>query len=146
MHSRAQATALLLLMLVDVLDRKLWRAPVWICLAALLHIQMAFYAILLAIFFLFPERWLPAKIRTADAGAFALLLAFPLATLFEKGSDAWLEAARSRSSHYLLRWEWYEWLGIFGPMIFFWWYTPIGGLQNFPLPPSLSRLSFLFLV
>ncbi len=146
LHPRAPATALLLLMLVDVLDRKLWRAPVWICLAALLHIQMAFYAILLAIFFLFPERWLPAKIRTADAGAFALLLAFPLATLFEKGSDAWLEAARSRSSHYLLRWEWYEWLGIFGPMIFFWWYTRIGRQQNFPRLAFLSRRLLLFAV
>jgi len=137
LHPRAPTTALLLLMLVDVLDRKLWRAPVWVAFAALFHIQMAFYGVLLAIFFLFPENWLPAKLRSTHTGMVGALLAFPLFTLFQKGSDAWLEAARTRSSHYLLRWEWYEWLGIFGPMILLWWYARIGRRHN------LDRLAFL---
>lgn len=138
LHPRAPTTALLLLMLVDVLDRKLWRAPIWAAFAAVLHIQMAFYGVLLAIFFLFPENWLPAKLRSGHTGiAGALLGFFPLFSLFQKGSDAWLEAARTRSIHYLLRWKWYEWLGIFGPMVLLWWYARLASRHD------LSRLSFL---
>jgi hypothetical protein len=146
LHPRAPATALLLLMLIDVLDRKLWRAPIWVALAALLHIQMTFYAVLLAAFFLFPERWLPRKIHATEPTAPALLLNFPLLTLFQKGSDAWLEAARTRSSHYLLRWSWYEWLGIFGPMVLLWWFARIGGRQNLPRLTFVSRRLLLFAV
>lgn len=136
LHPRAPATALLLFMLSDVFDRKLWRAPLWIVPAALLHIQMAFYAVLLALFFLIPENWLPSRLRVGNANIVTVLITFPLSTLFEKGSDAWLEAARTRSIHYLLRWRWYEWLGIFGPMILLWWYARIGERR------SLARLAF----
>jgi hypothetical protein len=146
LNPRAPATALLLLMLVDILDRKFWRAPIWVVLAALLHIQMAFYAVLLAFFFLFPEKWLPARIRIVPSGAFALLLGLPLSALFEKGSDAWLEAARTRSIHYLIRWSWYEWLGIFGPMIFFWWYARIAREKNLPRLAFLARRLTLFAI
>lgn len=151
LHPRAPATALLLFMLTDVLDRKLWRAPLWIVPAALLHIQMTFYAVLLALFFVFPEKWLPRKLRAANTGFVTLLMSFPLSTLFERGSDAWLEAARTRSSHYLLRWAWYEWLGIFGPMVFLWWYARIAerhGLQRLTFAARRMVLfaAFLFLV
>ncbi|HZR27637.1 MAG TPA: hypothetical protein VFA71_02565 [Terriglobales bacterium] len=137
LHPRAPTTVLLLLMLVDVLDRKLWRAPLWVALAALFHIQMTFYGVLLAVFLLFPENWLPPKMRSTHSGIVGALLGLPLFTLFQKGSDAWLEAARTRSIHYLLRWEWYEWLGIFGPMVLLWWYARIGHRHN------LARLAFL---
>ena len=138
LHPRTPATALLLLMLIDVLDRKLWRAILWVGPAALLHIQMTFYALLLAGFFLLPGKWISARLRSINPIAAALLLVnFSLLSLFQKGSEAWLEAARTRSSHYLLRWTWYEWLGIFGPMVFLWWYGRIGNRQN------LSRLSFI---
>lgn len=144
LHPRTPATALLLLMLIDVLDRKLWRAPVWIVPAALLHIQMTFYTVLLVVFFLVPENWLPVKFRGANSGVLALGLSFPLLSLFQKGSDAWLEAARTRSSHYLLRWSWYEWLGIFGPMVILWWYARIGRRQNLPGLTFLARRVLIF--
>jgi len=151
LHPRAPATGLLLFMLIDVLDRKLWRAPLWIVPAALLHIQMAFYAVLLALFFLIPENWLPSKLRAPTPGFVALLIGFPLSTLFEKGSDAWLEAARTRSTHYLLRWTWYEWLGIFGPMVLLWCYARLGerrGLARLTLAARRIVLfaAFLFVV
>jgi hypothetical protein len=146
LHPRAPATALLLVMLVDVLDRKLWRAPVWVVPAALLHIQMTFYAVLAAAFFLFPEKWLSGRTRSTKPVALALALNFPLFTLFQKGSDAWLEAARTRSSHYLLRWEWYEWLGIFGPMVILWWFARIGVRKNLPRLTFLSRRLLLLAV
>jgi hypothetical protein len=139
LHPRGPATALLLLMLIDVLDRKLWRAPLWVVPAALLHIQMTFYAVLVAVFFLLPEKWLPQKLRSVSPVALALVLNFPLLTLFQKGSDAWLDAARTRSAHYLLRWTWYEWLGIFGPMVLLWWFVRIGEWRNLPRLTFISR-------
>jgi hypothetical protein len=151
LHPRAPATALLLFMLTDVFDRKLWRAPFWVVPAALLHIQMTFYAVLLALFFLIPENCLPFKLRASSPGFVALLISFPLSTLFEKASDAWLEAARTRSTHYLLRWSWYEWLGIFGPMVLLWCFGRIGerrGLARLALAARRVMLfaAFLFVV
>ena len=148
LHPRASATVFSLLMLIDVLDRKLWRAPVWIVPAALLHVQMTFYAVLLALFFLIPENWLLLKLRNPQAGVATLLIGFPLSTLFEKSSDAWLEAARTRSIHYLLRWAWYEWLGIFGPIVLLWWYSRIAerrGLERLGLVARRLALSAAFL-
>ena len=146
LHPRTPATALLLLTLVDVFDRKFWRAPLWTALAATMHIQMAFYGALLALFFALPEKWMSTKLRGADPSIAGMFLGLPLFTLFQKGSDAWLEAARTRHTHYLLRWEWYEWLGIFGPIILLWWYARIGRRHNFFRMAFLARRLMLFAI
>src|SRR5579859_2670821 len=110
LHPRTLATAALLFMLADVLDRKLARALFWLVLAALLHIQMAFYGALLALFLLLPKL---SRERLA--------LFVPLGALFQPATPAWKEAARTRWYHYLLRWPWYAWIGIFAPLALLWW-------------------------
>ncbi len=132
MHPRALATALILLPVADFLPgqdqhrrRGLLYAFTAICfaLAFVLQMQMAVFGLGLLVFLALPwERWISAM-RPA---AFLLI---PLPTFirqfFEPGSPAWLEAARTRSQHYLLRWEWYEWLGIIAPMFLFWWWARV---------------------
>jgi hypothetical protein len=122
LHPRIIATFFLLLMLAEVLERRWLRAVLWLALAALFHIQMAFYGALLAIFFIVPARWifLPSPVR-----AQLMLLAFPLQSLFQPASDAWREAARTRHFHYILRWTWYEWLGAVAPLMLLWLYRRI---------------------
>ncbi len=75
--------------------------------AALFHVQMAFYGVLFVIALLLPRRaaagWL---VLLAGAGVVLLGVA-----LVAKGGPQWQEASRTRAQHYLLRWEWYEWLG-----------------------------------
>ena len=130
LHLRAPAMALLLFMLADVMERKLWRALLLAAMAATIHIQMTFYALLLAVFLLLPERWLGwlggTKERENRLARTTALAALPLQSLFEPGTPAWQEAARTRWQHYLLRWPWYAWIGIFAPLILLFWFGRIG--------------------
>jgi hypothetical protein len=100
---------------------------------------MAFYGAWLAIFFLLPERWLAplrlSKAKPAGASAMALL---PLHSFFESASPAWYEAARTRGFHYLTRWPWYGWVGIFAPWPLFAWFAHIGKQRGFALLRQLS--------
>jgi hypothetical protein len=88
-------------------------------LAFALQLQMAVFGLGLLIFLAIPwERWVPAM-----QGALSALVPLGLGGQFlEPGSPAWQEAARTRNQHYLLRWEWYKWLGIVAPMFLFWWW------------------------
>jgi hypothetical protein len=162
LHPRALATALLLFMLGEVFlppsgDRKFLRAACWIIPAALLHVQMASYGALLAVFFLLPGRWFAGKFnfKGQEQGAIASLL-LPIFSLMRRPSAAWLEAARTRHIHYLLQWRWYEWLGIFAPLALLAWFSKLEscpGGEN-PGDPQLSDVcrrlvgfgAFIFLV
>lgn len=133
LHPRTLATAALLFMLADVLDRKLVRAVLWLALAALLHIQMAFYGALLALFLFLPK--LPQAARLA--------LFFPLGALFEPATPAWQEAARTRWYHYLLRWPWHAWVGIFAPLALLWGMSRFAEKKGLPLLARVAwRLAF----
>jgi len=134
LHPRTLATAALLFMLADVLDNRLLRAAFWLLLAALMHIQMAFYGALLALFLALPK----------TASQVRLALFFPLGTFFEPSTPAWREAARTRLHHYLLRWPWYAWIGIFAPLALLWWMAGFAERSSLPLLASMSRRLAVF--
>jgi hypothetical protein len=52
----------------------------------------------------------------------AALLVSPL---FPPITDAYRKTLDSHSYFFLLRWQWYEWLGIFAPLVLFWWFRRI---------------------
>jgi hypothetical protein len=54
----------------------------------------------------------------------------PLSSFSLRSSPAYHEAARLHGFHYILRWEWYEWLGIIAPVFLFWWFTGIARKQG----------------
>jgi hypothetical protein len=49
----------------------------------------------------------------------------PLGLSFSKPSPAYHQAAQYHSFHYILQWQWYEWLGILAPIALFWWFSRI---------------------
>src|SRR2546423_1741766 len=139
LHLRAPAMALLLFMLAEVMERKLWRAVLLAAIAATIHIQMTFYALLLAIFLLLPERWFD-RLGASEGARTASLAAWPaLKSLFEPGTPGWQEAARTRWQHYLLRWPWYAWVGIFAPLGFLLWFGRIGQQREKRVLADLCR-------
>ncbi len=127
---RTPATAIILFCVADCMDRRWFRPMILILAAAALHIQMAFYGVLLCGFIWMNLRagggvpQLEAAGVAAESGERAGLarsgvrgaLVLPFQSLFEPGSPAWLEASRTRAQHYLLRWEWYMWLGAVAPL------------------------------
>ena len=143
LHPRTLATAALLFMLADVLDRRLARALLWLVLAAAVHIQMSFYGALLAVFLLVPGSWIPGLSSQAQRQRGGLL-AFPLSELFEPGSPAWKEAARTRWWHYLLRWPWPAWIGIFAPLALLYGFSKIAERKHMPVLAHVSRRVMFF--
>jgi len=107
--------------------------------AALVHIQMAFYGALLLGLLLLPLKALGGRLVLL-AGLAPVLLA----TLMEKGGPEWQEASRTRTQHYLMRWEWYEWLGAIAPIFLLWGMAWLARRRNLPLVAAVALRTSLF--
>jgi len=139
LHPRALATAFILSAVAEVLGhaKRRWViAVLWFFAAATVHVQMAFFGGLLLILLAAPlEKLMPSRTQPA---AYALLLT-PLSTFFQPASPEWREAMLTRSAHFLLRWEWYEWLGVVAPIAVLWWFSRIARRTSSPDMEKLSR-------
>jgi len=147
LHPRTLAAALILLAAARLTPRA-WGEPVparefiWASLlvvaAALIHVQMAFYGALFLALLLLPltlGAWLVPL-----AGIAPLLLAAAMSS----AGPAWLEAARTRDQHYLLHWEWYEWLGAVAPIFLMWGLARLARRQGLVAAAAVSmRMSLL---
>jgi hypothetical protein len=91
-----------------VLETKYVRAALWILFAAAVHPLMAVFAGSW-IFFLVAGRRFPLR----PVPALSIL---PLGLSIKYPSPAYREVVQTRPYFFLLRWEWYEWLGIFAPL------------------------------
>jgi hypothetical protein len=117
LHPRGMASGLILLAVDRVLGKRLGQALAILAAAFLLHpIMAAFGASFCA--FLVVKR--PREI------AAGLLLLSPMSWVFEPTSAAWRVAANTRTSYFLSRWEWYEWLGVIAPFLLLWWFARMG--------------------
>lgn len=98
--------------LAETLHKKYLRALLWLVFCAAMHPLMASFVIAFVI-------WLPLfdRIRLRREGLAALLAP----VFFAPPSPAYHEVALRQSYFFVLRWEWYEWLGVLGPVLLFWW-------------------------
>ena len=101
--------------IAKVVDRKYLQAALFLVLAAVIHPFMSVFALFYCA--------LLVAMRAYDfrRAGFAALL--PFGITFEPPSPAYHEAALSHPFHYLLRWQWYEWLGVVGPLAILWWFS-----------------------
>ncbi len=123
LHPRALATALILAAIVAVLDRRLVLAGVLLVAAFFVHAIMAALGASYCLFLL----WKPAE-RTPTEQRQSIVLAallLPLGWVFEPASDAWRQAAATRPFYFVLRWHWYEWLGVVAPLALLWWFRAL---------------------
>jgi hypothetical protein len=120
LHPRALATGLILAAIVAVLDGRLMLTGALLLAAFFVHVIMAAFGASYCLFLLLrPMQRAPMEPRRMDRSA-ALLL--PLGWVFEPASDAWRQAAATRSFYFVLRWHWYEWLGVVAPLALLWWF------------------------
>jgi len=98
-----------------VVDRKYLQAALFLILAAAVHPFMSIFALFYCALLISMRAY---DLRLAG---FAILL--PFGITFEPPSKAYHEVALSHPFHYLLRWQWYEWLGIVGPIAILWWFS-----------------------
>ena len=115
LHPRALATTAIVAAVVAVIDRRLWLAGILLAVAFLIHALMTAFGISFCAFLYWNLHTTKPWRQPATPAAAAL--AIPLRWMFEPASDAWRQAASTRSFYYLARWQWYEWLGVFAPLL-----------------------------
>jgi hypothetical protein len=137
LHPRSLATAAILWGLSELLDGRYYRAGAGFIIAVLIHPMMGAFGAAFAVFLL----WRSGK----QLLVFCLIP--PLLALLPFGlsapSAAWREAASACSHYYLLRWEWYEWIGIFAPLALLAWFGYLGRRNGLKV---LQRISWRLVV
>jgi len=112
LNPRNLAAFSVLFAVAEVLDRKYGRAALWLAFAAAMHPFMAGFGIVFCVWLVLLDQVRPHFLGFAAALPFGITFA-PPPPAYHK--IAWLQR-----SHYVLRWEWYEWLGAIGPVLIFW--------------------------
>ncbi|MGH9937170.1 MAG: DUF6798 domain-containing protein [Blastocatellia bacterium] len=120
LHPRSLATAAILWSLSELLERCYYKAGLGLLIALLAHPMMGAFGVVFAVFLL----WRSGKQLLVFC--LAPLLLAPLPFALEAPSNAWREAASGCSYYFLLRWEWYEWVGIFAPLALLIWFGCLG--------------------
>jgi hypothetical protein len=123
LHPRTLATALILGAIVAVLDRRVRRAAVLLVIALSIHAIMACFGISFCFILFWNLNESEPQQRAIPIGAASLI---PLGWIFEPASDAWRRAAATRSFYFVAHWQWYEWFGVFAPLVLlyaFQWFT-----------------------
>jgi hypothetical protein len=109
-NPRSFSTATAVWIMVSALEKKYFRTAIWILLTALIHPLMAVFSVAF-VSLLFVERVRPPRTVTA---------VFLPASLFPPVTPAYLRTLNSHGYFFILRWEWFEWLGFFGPTLILW--------------------------
>jgi hypothetical protein len=125
LHPRNLATGLILLSAACILDktprRGLWAVPLLLC-AIVLHPIMGALGISFCCFLAIAQtEFFAALIRRVrePIAVETLAGATPLGWILQPPSVTWREALNTRTYYFVYRWQWYEWLGVFGPMVIF---------------------------
>lgn len=142
---RDLSTAGIVLILADALERKFLRAGILMFLIATIHPLMSVFGTgLVALLYLEERRSVTGKSAVRTAGAPAMLL-LPVLLSLRPVSGIYRQILDSTHSYFLVvRWQWYEWVGIFGPLAFLWWTARYGRTRGLPKMAALSRALILF--
>ena len=136
LNPRNLAAFAALFAVAEVLNRKYWLAVLWLAFAAIVHPFMSSFAIAFCVWLVILNRFQPRAL------GFAALLPFGLT--LDPPPPEYHQVALRHNAHYLVRWTWYEWLGLIGPIILFWWFARSAqrrGMKNLEL---LSRAMIPF--
>ena len=133
--SRALSTPAVLFVIINTAEKKFVRAGLWALFTASIHPLMVVFGLSYAALVLVTGR------RTSGlplASALALIPFFPPMT------EAYRQVLQSRSYFFLLQWEWYEWVGIFAPLVIFWWFGRIARRRGLTLLQTFCKSSIIF--
>ncbi len=130
LNPRNLAAFAALFAVAEVLRRRYVAMALWLAFAATVHPFMSSFAIMFCAWLAILRRFRPrilgfAATNSSVAPKMASIagLLLPFGITLERPPAAYHDVALGHSAHYLLRWEWYEWLGLIGPVILFWWFA-----------------------
>jgi hypothetical protein len=122
--------------IAKVIDAQYFQAGVFLLFAAAIHPLMSvfgfsFCAVLLCI-------------KKFDRRFASLACLLPFGVTFEPPSQAYHQVALSHSYFYLLRWHWYEWLGVAAPLALLWWFSQVARSRRLRNLELLCRALVVF--
>ncbi len=136
LHPRSLSTAAVLFALTFVLEKRYLPAALLFFLGALIHAQMTFYGLLMAV--LLAVR----PIRTGNG--FIALAAAPAINNTPTFNEIWARVSATRIHHYPLKWAWYLWVGIVGPPVLLAWFSTFRRHREFGSFSHLCRRTALY--
>jgi hypothetical protein len=119
--TRSLSTPAVLFIVINAAERKFGRAILWAVLTAAIHPLMVVFGAAYATLLILVSSQRLSPVRQAEVMAAAL---FPFG-LFPPVTREYWAALNSRPYFFLLRWRWYEWIGIFAPLILFWIFSAV---------------------
>jgi hypothetical protein len=134
-NTRTLSTPMILLAIVNVVEHKWTRGLLWIVLTGLIHPLMVVFGAAYMFFVIWMER--------RDLAPLAALALLPLG-FFPPVTEAYRQILNTREYFFLLRWEWYEWLGLLGPLPILWCYGRIAGSHHLPVLKRLCSALIIF--
>ncbi|HZR30289.1 MAG TPA: hypothetical protein VFA76_00380 [Terriglobales bacterium] len=139
LNTRSLSAPSVLFAIVNAIEHKWKRAGLWLLCTGLIHPLMvvfglAYVAIVMGMEII--SAGAPHRLYGRVSTAMAILI-LPMG-LFPPMTQAYHEALVTREYFFLLRWQWYEWLGIFAPLVLLWWYQRIARRHGLS---TLQRLS-----
>jgi hypothetical protein len=132
--TRSLSAPAVIFILVNALERKLGRAALWAVFAVLIHPLMAVFGLSYAVLVVGMSRNEIGPRAPAASAALGLPFGF-----FPPVTAAYREVLETRSYFFLLRWAWYEWLGLAAPMALVWWFHRLARQQALPVLALLCR-------
>jgi hypothetical protein len=120
--------------IVKIIDRKYLQAGIFLVLTTVIHPLMSFFALSFCVLLTVTRQprlqWLAAL--------------FPFGISFDPPPRTYHQVALTHSYHYLTRWEWYEWLGVFGPMLILWWFSRLARKRGWRTVDSICRTLLIY--
>jgi hypothetical protein len=87
-----------------------------------IHPLMGSFPVVLSVLLLISQKF--------ESRSLAMAALMPFGDLFAPPTPAYHEAMRFHISHFILQWQWYEWLGAVAPMVIFAWMAKVAREQN----------------
>jgi hypothetical protein len=138
--TRALSTPATLWVIVNTIERRWVRAGLWLVFTVLIHpLMVVFCAAFMVLLVWFDRRQkVPEPQPTFVTWSLLPLGFFPPVT------DTYREILQTRSYFLLQRWEWYEWVGIFAPLVLLEWFQRIVQSRNLPVLARLCAATIIF--
>lgn len=135
-----------ILAVVSAIKNRYFQVFLWLILAASIHpLMWVFPTSFCALWFVLgrlESQFGHAMAKKAlEVPTYLGLLLLPLV---DPGSAQYHEAARLHANHYIQNWEWYEWLGVVGPLVLFWFSERIAVKQRWSMFARTSRAFLIY--